>query len=36
LFAPVVIGVLSITYRELVQKPEAEAVGPAKPISGRA
>jgi hypothetical protein len=22
LFAPVVIGVLSITYRELVQKPE--------------
>ena len=23
LFAPVIIGVLSITYRELVQKPEA-------------
>lgn len=25
LFAPVIVGVLSITYRELVQKPEAGA-----------
>lgn len=29
LFAPVVIGVLSITYRELVQKPEAVGETPA-------
>ncbi len=29
LFAPVVIGVLSITYRELVQKQKPEAVGEA-------
>ena len=33
LFAPVIIGVLSITYRELVQKPEAGAQSQPQPSS---